>query len=175
MSASFYINSLSIWNEVVEKLFVTFSVFLSFCLLDLYNYTLHYLSLYSDCMHWGLPWKSAVSVSSSCLPFQRLSSSPSPGVHMMSGMAAHCICSGSSEFCSWHGLFGNSGSNQVANLDSLCCLNFNPYPTAFPYGNGMVLHFYQQQESSTSKTVHKVINKGLKTYVYSLHTGENFH
>ena len=20
----------------------------------------------------------------------------------------------------------------------------NPYPTAFPYGNGMVLHFYQQ-------------------------------
>ena len=52
---------------------------------------------------------------------------------------------------------------------------FNPYPTAFPYGNGMVLHFYQQQESSTTKTVHKVINKGLKTYVYSLHTGENFH
>ena len=41
----------------------------------------------------------------------------------------------------------------------------NPYPTAFPYGNGMVLHFYQQQESSTIKTVHKVINKGLKTYV----------
>ena len=30
----------------------------------------------------------------------------------------------------------------------------NPYPTAFPYGNGMVLHFYQQQESSTTKTVH---------------------
>ena len=42
---------------------------------------------------------------------------------------------------------------------------FNPYPTAFPYGNGIVLHFYQQQESSTTKTVHKVINKGLKTYV----------
>ena len=42
---------------------------------------------------------------------------------------------------------------------------FNPYPTALPYGNGMVLHFYQQQESSTTKTVHKVINKGLKTYV----------
>ena len=41
----------------------------------------------------------------------------------------------------------------------------NPYPTAFPYRNGMVLHFYQQQESSTTKTVHKVINKGLKTYV----------
>ena len=43
--------------------------------------------------------------------------------------------------------------------------SINPYPTAFPYGNGMVLHFYQQQESSTTKTVHKVINKGLKTYV----------
>ena len=40
----------------------------------------------------------------------------------------------------------------------------NPYPTAFPYGNGMVLH-YQQQESSTTKTVHRVINKGLETYV----------
>ena len=44
-------------------------------------------------------------------------------------------------------------------------LSFIPYPTAFPYGNGMVLHFYQQQESSTTKTVHKVINKRLKTYV----------
>ena len=43
--------------------------------------------------------------------------------------------------------------------------SLNPYPTAFPYGNGMVLHLYQQQESSTTKTVHKVINKGLKTYV----------
>ena len=41
----------------------------------------------------------------------------------------------------------------------------NPYPTAFLYGNGMVLHFYQQQESSATKTVHKVINKGLKAYV----------
>ena len=36
--------------------------------------------------------------------------------------------------------------------------HINPYPTEFPYGNGMVLHFYQQQESSTTKTVHKVIN-----------------
>ena len=43
-------------------------------------------------------------------------------------------------------------------------VGINPYPTAFPYGNGMVLHFYQQQESSTTKTVHKVINKGLKAY-----------
>ena len=41
----------------------------------------------------------------------------------------------------------------------------NPYPTAFPYGNGMVLHLYQPQESSTTKTVYKVINKGLKAYV----------
>ena len=42
-------------------------------------------------------------------------------------------------------------------------LSIIPYTTAFPYGNGMVLHFYQQQESSpTTKTVHKVINKGLK-------------
>ena len=55
---------------------------------------------------------------------------------------------------------------------STCCeaprmdnSKINPYPTAFPYGNGMVLHFYQQQESSTTKTVHKVINKGLKAYV----------
>ena len=45
------------------------------------------------------------------------------------------------------------------------CWVINPYPTAFPYGNGMVLHFCQQQESSTTKTVHKVINKRLKTYV----------
>ena len=44
-------------------------------------------------------------------------------------------------------------------------LCINPYPTAFPYGNGIVLHFYQQQESSMTKTVHKFINKGLKAYV----------
>ena len=66
------------------------------------------------------------------------------------------------------------------NLNAACgqnvgYMNVNPYPTAFPYGNGMVLHFYEQQESRTTKTVHKVINKGLKTYVQSLHTGENFH
>ena len=51
-------------------------------------------------------------------------------------------------------------SNLLYNLTLI-----TPYPTAFPYGNGMVLHFYQQQESSTTKTVHKVINKGLKAYV----------
>ena len=50
-------------------------------------------------------------------------------------------------------------------LCTLIFIPFDPYPTAFPYGNGMVLHFYQQQESSTTKTVHKVINKGLKAYV----------
>ena len=60
-------------------------------------------------------------------------------------------------------------------LQLFIIMRINPYPTAFPYGNGVVLHFYQQQDSSTTKTVHKVINKGLKTYVYSLHTGENFH
>ena len=52
--------------------------------------------------------------------------------------------------------------------DNTVCItevSINPYPTAFPYGNGMVLHFYQQQESSMTKTVHKVINKGLKAYV----------
>ena len=48
---------------------------------------------------------------------------------------------------------------------SMLSVPFNLYPTAFPYGNGMVLHFYQQQESSTTKTLHKVINKGLKAYV----------
>ena len=53
----------------------------------------------------------------------------------------------------------------IKELISRQIFNLNPYPTAFPYGNGMVLHFYQQQESSTTKTVHKVINKGLKTYV----------
>ena len=66
-----------------------------------------------------------------------------------------------------HAAFGQTGHNSSHSI--------NPYPTAFPYGNGMVLHFCQQQESSMTKTVHKVINKGLKTYVYSLHTGENFH
>ena len=72
-------------------------------------------------------------------------------------------------------LYGLSASHECRMLDpSLSCRfyhpiisdkTFNPYPTAFPYGNGMVLHLYQQQESSTTKTVHKVINKGLKTYV----------
>ena len=52
-----------------------------------------------------------------------------------------------------------------ASLSDVLSVLINPYPTAFPYGNGVVLHFYQQQESSTTKTVHKVINKGLKAYV----------
>ena len=68
-----------------------------------------------------------------------------------------------------------SDYDQQRQTYGVCWVCINPYPTAFPYGNGIVLHFYQQQESSTTKTVHKVINKGLKTYVYSPHTGENFH
>ena len=59
------------------------------------------------------------------------------------------------------GCHGNCVDMPVRNIN----MYINPYPTAFPYGNGMVLHFYQQQESSTTKTVHKVINRGLKTYV----------
>ena len=59
------------------------------------------------------------------------------------------------------------GFNEWVNewMNDLWRQQHNPYPTAFPYGNGMVLHFYQQQESTTTKTVYKVINKGLKTYV----------
>ena len=61
---------------------------------------------------------------------------------------------------------GRSGEeNSTSNSSGRSDERIIPYPTAFPYGNGMVLHFYQQQESSTTKTVHKVINKGLKTYV----------
>ena len=66
----------------------------------------------------------------------------------------------------WCGVcaFGIEGPYFLEN-DNEETMIVNPYPTAFPYGNGMVLHFYQQQESSTTKTVHKVINKGLKKYV----------
>ena len=76
-------------------------------------------------------------------------------------------------FC--HAIAGHASHNYVHSSGLVCedqrknqvtaHLYINPYPTAFPYGNGMVLHFYQQQESSTTKTVHKVINKGLKAYV----------
>ena len=62
-------------------------------------------------------------------------------------------------------VLGIKRQQHAVNRSSLPGADINPYPTAFPYGNGMVLHFYQQQESSTTKTVHKVINKGLKTYV----------
>jgi hypothetical protein len=57
--------------------------------------------------------------------------------------------------------------NMTVDLQEKGCgsVDIIPYPTAFPYGNGMVLHFYQQQESNTTKTVHKIINKGLKAYV----------
>jgi len=43
-------------------------------------------------------------------------------------------------------------SNGDCNIMTLYSVGDNPYPTAFPYGNGTVLHFYQQQESSTTKT-----------------------
>ena len=60
----------------------------------------------------------------------------------------------------------DAGFNKNYNLFLSYSSQFiNPYPTAFPYGNGMVLHFYQQQEKSTTKTVQKVINKGLKACV----------
>ena len=75
--------------------------------------------------------------------------------------------------CTWT-LAAATGSLQYVSRNSVF-KEINPYPAAFPYGNVMVLHFYQQQESSTTKTVHKVINKRLKAYVYSPHTGENFH
>ena len=63
------------------------------------------------------------------------------------------------------GLYFDSHKSHVALKAGMQYVGFNPYPTAFPYGNGMVLHFNQQQESSTTKTVHKVINKGLNAYV----------
>jgi len=61
--------------------------------------------------------------------------------------------------------YKNYGYESLIFLISLKINKYTPYPTAFPYGNGMVPHFYQQQESSMTKTVHKVINKGLKAYV----------
>ena len=63
------------------------------------------------------------------------------------------------------GSFTGTFERQMKECSGNGASHINPYPTAFPYGNGMVLHFYQQQESSTTKTVHKVINKGLKAYV----------
>ena len=41
-------------------------------------------------------------------------------------------------------------------------LRVNPYRTAFPYGNGMVLHFYQQQESTRPKLYTKSLRRDLK-------------
>ena len=67
--------------------------------------------------------------------------------------------------CSDHTVRGFQNRNETFVFELQNFMAINPYPTAFPYGNGMVLHFYQQQESSTTKTVHKVINKRLKTYV----------
>ena len=67
------------------------------------------------------------------------------------------------KFISKHDVTNIGKTSVLSSSESNLCVN--PYPTAFPYGNGMVLHFYQQQESSTTKTVHKVINRGLKAYV----------
>ena len=77
----------------------------------------------------------------------------------------HCryACNSVERLCFFNRFWGILACPVGAN--EIVCDMYNPYPTAFPYGNGMVLHFYQQQESSTTKTVHKVINKGLKTYV----------
>ena len=74
----------------------------------------------------------------------------------------------SDSFCGCNEVVGQCGADSgllEVRTQIVKMVEINPYPTAFPYGNGMVLHFYQQQESSTTKTVHKVINKGLKTYV----------
>ena len=38
----------------------------------------------------------------------------------------------------------------------------NPYPTAFPYGNGMVLHFYQQKRAARPKLYTKSLTRDLK-------------
>jgi len=40
---------------------------------------------------------------------------------------------------------------------------------------GTVWFYTSTSNKRAAQTVHKVINKGLKTYVQSLHTGENFH
>ena len=90
---------------------------------------------------------------------------------MDSGVLAYCrVLSSESSgprrvaITTLHELLGLS-YRYITTLFTFIFSYINPYPTAFPYGNGMVLHFYQEQESSTTKTVHKVINKGLKTYV----------
>ena len=95
-------------------------------------------------------------------------------LHETMQLVAFAVCSGDHcntelgytnprlKFVWWHLIFPAQLLQSLFPTHKKC---INPYPTAFPYGNGMVLHFYQQQESSTTKTVHKVINKGLKTYV----------
>ena len=42
----------------------------------------------------------------------------------------------------------NQSSEKYDNMRTRCAnllaiVHFNPYPTAFPYGNGIVLHLYQ--------------------------------
>ena len=38
----------------------------------------------------------------------------------------------------------------------------NPYPTAFPYGNGMVLHFYSNKRAARPKLYTKSLTRDLK-------------
>ena len=68
----------------------------------------------------------------------------------------HYVIFSNPSFCPYSMTYG------IYDPSTFFCNTLNPYPTAFPYGNGMVLHFYQQQENSMTKTVHKVINKDLK-------------
>ena len=78
---------------------------------------------------------------------------------------AHVVVMATGDYTTLAGNITPARGATLMLTDRLFFDTFNPYPTAFPYGNGMVLHFYQQQESSTTKTVHRVINKRLKTYV----------
>ena len=59
-------------------------------------------------------------------------------------------------------IFGPKRAEVIGECRKLPNEELNPYPTAFPYGNGMVLHFYQQQESSTTKLYTKSLTRDLK-------------
>ena len=55
-----------------------------------------------------------------------------------------------------------AGGHPLRALYAVKLSDFNPYPTAFPYGSGMVLHFYQQKESNTTKLYTKSLIRDLK-------------
>ena len=69
--------------------------------------------------------------------------------------------------------------NYVRSRSSLATINFGEFLTLILRRSRTgTVWFYtstSNKRAATTKTVHKVINKGLKTYVQSLHTGENFH